>query len=378
MKVPISENKYIKNIEINDRNIDIVFRKKKKIALLFISINDPYWPYLKQVIEDCRQNFLPHHKVDYFVWSDIPEKNSPEYDAKLASLLPEEELKQVVATTNVRPNNQFFSRETIQQSMDFLRDQENITITPVEPIQWPIPTLMRYHLFLQQEEKLKEYDYIFYLDADMRVVAKISDEILGNGLTAAPHPGYVLASRYIPPYEPNKDSTAYIHRLGQIALDEKGVERFLPFYAAGGFQGGKSKKFLEAMKVMKKNIDTDFNKNYTAIWNDESHWNKFLWNYKGKITFLDVSYIYPDSLIKEYYEPMWGRKVEPKIVTLTKPFSVSKQGAEQLNEFVGATPEQKIPCPKCADLLSAPGHKIIRIDVCQGSGKPHQVKMERL
>ncbi|HVX00468.1 MAG TPA: hypothetical protein VHA52_08555, partial [Candidatus Babeliaceae bacterium] len=78
-------------------------------------------------------------------------------------------------------------------------------------------------------------------------------------------------------------------------------------------------------------------RNYTAIWNDESHWNKYLWEYQkggGDITFLDPSYVYPDSLIKEYYVPLWGREYQPKIITLTKPFSVSPQGASELKKLM--------------------------------------------
>lgn len=332
MKVKIPKNKYISKIEVNNDNIEVGFQKKLKIALLFVNINERYWPYFKKVVEDCRQNFLPHQQVDYFVWSDMPEGT--------------------VA---------------------------GVTLTPTDAIEWPAPTLMRYHLFLQREEELKKYDYIFYLDADMRVVQNISNDILGKQLTAAPHPGYVIQSRLIPPYEPNPESEAYIPRLGFMGKDEKGVTRFIPFYAAGGFQGGKAKDFIKAMKVMKQRIDKDFNRNYTAIWNDESHWNKYLWEFQqkgGDITFLDVSYIYPDSLIKEYYEPMWGIKPEPKIITLTKPFTLTKQAANELHQMMGTEPP--FQCPTCKDLIQYQGHKVIRVIQCPGTKQPHQVEMVKI
>lgn len=92
------------------------------------------------------------------------------------------------------------------------------------------------------------------------------------------------------------------------------------------------------METMKKQIDTDFDHNYTAIWNDESHWNEYVFKHKGPIlgnecVVLGAEYVHPDSLIKEYYEPRWGRKLEPKIITLTKPFSLTSQGGDDLKKL---------------------------------------------
>lgn len=390
MKIPIQKDKYIKKMEVDDSSINIDFAGKKKVALVFICLNEHYWSYLGQVIQDCRQNFLPHHNVDYFAWTDISD------DAKKKSLASLELLlalwqnssgrdKQVhlnnllaVFAQITRLYEVFYPKQIIEaveelkrQGMIFKREGDKFWVESMRPmtdidvvmfyetaknilllsyanldeslkgvniidtgsVPWPTPTLMRYHLFLNQEEKLKEYDYIFYLDADMRVVAKISDEILGDGLTAAEHPMYSLRKEYIPPYEPNPESTAYINRPGSIVVDETGKKRFKPYYYAGGFQGGRSEVFIEAMKEMKRNIDIDFNNNYIAVWNDESHWNKYLSEHIPSIV-LSPAYIYPDSLIKEYYEPLWGRSYEPKIITLTKPFSLSSQGAEEINKFI--------------------------------------------
>jgi len=379
-KISIPKDKYVGQIEINEGNLRIPFLKKKKVALLFVCLNEHYWSYITQVVKDCKEKFLPHHKVDFFVWTDI--SRFPSVVESIQKRLqafegtPNERLKSVMdllveviarfqtypATTGIvqsmepkgfrfrRENNAKmwietglplhdedaiskaiqFGQETINAIMSAAAAEvesfkHSCTIIETEPMEWPIPTLMRYHLFLGEEQKLNGYDYLFYLDADMKVVQKISDEILGKGLTAAPHPGYVLNKRLIPPYEPNSESTAFIPRLGFYA-QEGHQKRFYPFYAAGGFQGGVTEKFVRAMKKMKSNIDKDFHKNYQAIWNDESHWNKYLWDYQtrgGNITFLDVSYIYPDSLIKDYYEKIWGRSYEPKIITLTKPFNLS-------------------------------------------------------
>jgi len=87
---------------------------------------------------------------------------------------------------------------------------------------------------------------------------------------------------------------------------------------------------------MKKNTDIDFSKNYIARWNDESHWNKYLHDYKKPEVVLDPSYIYPDSLIEEYYNPIWPKDhgYTPKIMTITKPFTLSKEGGQHVQETI--------------------------------------------
>lgn len=388
--IDIPKGTYIRNIEINDETLQVNFLEKKKVALVFICLNDRYWPYLGQVISGCRKNFLPHHNVEYFAWTDYTQENKKKKldtmdslflswkDAKdsekqgvlndilsifagvvrlYETFYPNEVLSVVNTLKEMgilfkRDGSRFWIESTrpIQETdvrtfceatkgiLDFSYTQMDsvmggVNIIETEPIEWPAPTLMRYHLFLNEEEILRNYDYVFYLDADMKVVDKISDEILGSGLTAAEHPMYSLRKEYIPPYEPNPDSTAYIKRPGKIIVDENGQKRFKPLYYAGGFQGGPAEQFIEAMKTMKKNIDKDFDNNYTAIWNDESHWNKYLSENEPEIV-LSPSYIYPDSLIDEYYLKVWGKKYDPKIITITKPFTLSSQGAEEIHKFI--------------------------------------------
>lgn len=237
------------------------------------------------MVDSAKQFFLKGHQVDYFVWSDMP------------------------ADTDL-----------------------GATIIPTETSAWPLPTLQRFSLFLREEKKLAEYDYIFYCDADMLFVSPVGDEILGEGLTAAQHPMYAIRRDYMPPYEPNSASTAYIPRPGRV-IEANGKKRLEPLYFAGGFQGGRSEKFIEAMKVMKKNTDKDFSEGYVALWNDESHWNKYLLDNPPSVV-LSPSYIYPDSLINSYYRKIWGRNYVPKIITLTKQFSTTQAGGQHVQEII--------------------------------------------
>lgn len=300
---------------------------KKRVALLFICLNPPYWPFLKQIIEDARVHFLKNHDVDFYVWSDMPELS--DLPSLLETLSSQEEIDKLPYSMEAKA---MVSREQVKEAVEFLRNQEDLTIFPTDPVSWPFPTLMRYHLFLLKEEVLKGYDHLFYCDVDMRIVDTVEDEILGEGLTMAEHPMYSLRREHIPPYEPNRGSQAYIPRLGMVVQNEQGQPWFKPLYAAGGFQGGTSESFLKAMKEMKKSIDTDFMNNYVAIWNDESHWNKYLYTYEGPLVALSPSYVYPDSLINEYYIKVWGKDYRPIIITLTKKFTTTNQAGGELRD----------------------------------------------
>jgi len=259
---------------------------------MFIAVNPPYWQYAKQVLEGVRQFFLPGHETEIMLWTDM--QNYPE-----------------------------------SKDVNF-----GCTIFPVESIEWPYPTLMRYHYFLKQEEYLKKFDYIFYLDLDMRVVGIVGDEILGESLTMAQHPMYALRQPLWLPYEPDAQSAAYIKQPGRVVV-HNGKRMFQPLYAAGGFQGGTTESFLEAMKTMAAGIDADLSKGYIARWNDESHWNKYLFDYgHERCVVLDTSYIYPDSMVENYYSKIWGGNYTPRIVTLTKPFSTTKEGGEAAAELM--------------------------------------------
>ena len=263
----------------------------KKIGIMCVCINPLYWPYAKNMIESARKYLLAGHEVEYMLWTDMPGEVN-----------------------------------------------YGCTLFPIDPIGWPYPTLLRYTLFLQQEEYLKKFDYLFYVDVDMLFVDTVGDEILGKGLTMAQHPMYALDRKFIPPYEPNPNSMAYIPRFGQICQDENGKTWFDPLYAAGGFQGGTTESFISAMKSMKRTIDADLAKNfYISIWNDESHWNKYLSEHTPDIV-LSPSYIYPDSM-PEYYRYIWGREYKPKLVTLTKKFSTSKENGNLVKGQISSIPQ---------------------------------------
>ena len=243
---------------------------KYKVGLMLISINENYWQYTKDMIEGVRKYFLPGHDTEIMLWTDMPKEVS-----------------------------------------------YGVTRFEARSMPFPHPTLRRYELFLEQKEYLQKFDYLFFMDIDMKIINIIGDEMLGEGLTGAQHPMYALRQMFKAPYEQNPQSKAYVN---------------VPqFYYAGGFQGGKADKFLEAMEVMQKNIEDDLSRNVIAKWNDESHWNRYLIDNPPSVV-LSPSYVFPDSIIDEYYKKIWGTIYPPKIICLTKPFALTPQGQEQLNK----------------------------------------------
>jgi histo-blood group ABO system transferase len=168
-----------------------------------------------------------------------------------------------------------------------------------EHTKWPNPTLKRYHIFDKHSDFLSKMDYLYYLDADMRVVAPIGEEIFPDTeseLVGTEHPGFFGGRRGT--YDTNPDSTAYVG-------NHEGT-----CYYAGGFNGGTSEAFLKMSRTIKENINKDLIKEYIAIWHDESHLNRYFIDNPPKK--LSPSYCYPES---------WNLPFEKKILALDKNHS---------------------------------------------------------
>lgn len=307
----------------------------KKVALLFICLNPVYWSLIKETIEGAKKFFLPGHDVDFYIWSDIikPEENwetvkenikTTYFSPYSGKQIPTEHFN----TLNLRIENTF---NKAKGSSAYIHADKKVHLIQAEGRPWPAGTLYRFHMFLKQQEELKKYDYLYYADIDMRFVNIIGDEILDD-LVAAEHPMYSLKRQLVPPYEPNIHSKAYIPRPGTVIV-ENGVPRFKPFYFAGGFQGGKPEHYLKAAKWIADAIDWDENNlNYRAVWNDESYWNRYLFDNPPTKVF-NPSFVYPDSLINEYYLPIWGINYPPKLITLTKDWTIAPLTPDQLNNL---------------------------------------------
>ena len=141
---------------------------------------------------------------------------------------------------------------------------ENIKVSKIEHEPWPIPTLKRYNYFVKEKDFILDHDYCFYFDADMRLDGKVGDEVLGD-LVATRHGYQSLHDPASQSFDRNPESLAY------VAPDEETVT-----YYAGGFNGGRTKNFMQMADVISDRVNKDLEKGVVALWHDESHMNRYL------------------------------------------------------------------------------------------------------
>ncbi len=220
-----------------------------KIGILNIATNN-YKLFLNDLHDSIEKYFLTDHEKKYFVWSD-------------------------------------------DESFNFKHDVHHIKI---DAQGYPGDTLFRYHYFLMAKKELLECDYIFYLDADMRIVDNVKEEVLTE-LLGVQHPGFWEETKKSGTPESRTESTAYVNPSD------------ITQYCCGGFNGGTPKSFLKMSETIAKNINIDAEKEIIAVWHDESHLNKyFSENPPTKV--LDCGYCAPESA--------WSVPFQNKILALDK------------------------------------------------------------
>ena len=145
---------------------------------------------------------------------------------------------------------------------------------------------------------LSGYDYVYYIDADMRFVAPVGDEILGE-LVGVQHPGFYRGGGS---WEISQLSEAFVPTM----LRKE--------YICGGFQGGS--RYVKAFNILRLLIDEDEKTGNRAKWNDESHWNNYYAYLHLAFTILSPSYCMVEEPEKR---KAWGiDHLEPKIIALAK------------------------------------------------------------
>jgi histo-blood group ABO system transferase len=227
-----------------------------KICILLIATNK-YIQFVERVLQSIEKNFLNGHQIQCLLFTDSEVETS-----------------------------------------------ENIKVCQIQHESWPMPTLKRYNYFVKEKDFISQFDYCYYLDVDMEIVEKVGDEILGD-LVATRHPGQSFYDINDMTYDRNINSLAYIpYGEGKT-------------YYAGGFNGGKTKNFLEMSEVISDRVNKDLEKGVIALWHDESHLNRYLIDNPPSLE-LDPSYCYPEHALDNPEGWVVSKYHNPKILALKK------------------------------------------------------------
>ncbi len=180
---------------------------------------------------------------------------------------------------------------------------ENVRVHYIDHEPWPMPTLKRYNYFVKEKDFILEHDYCFYFDADMRIDAPVGEEVLSD-LVATQHGYQSFAEKKDMSFERRPQSLAC------VPYGEEGET-----YFAGGFNGGKTIKFMEMSEVIADRVNKDLEKDIVALWHDESHMNRYMIDNPPTLA-LNPEYCYAEEFIGTDYPFQ-----EPKIIALKKNHS---------------------------------------------------------
>lgn len=213
----------------------------EKVAVLYIC-TAKYVVFWKDFFESYEQYFLPECEKHYYVFTDAEE---------------------------------IYKEHTCERIHKIYQ----------EPLGWPDGTLMRYHIFLQEKEELRQYDYLFFMNANCQAMETITEEEFLPGdqeLLVVQHPGFYAKNNLEFTYDRNPKSTACI---------PKGEGTY---YICGGVNGGRTESYLALMEQLKHNIDVDKRNKQLALWHDESHINRYIIG-RDDFRILTPAYCYPEG-----------------------------------------------------------------------------------
>lgn len=220
-----------------------------KIAILYICTGK-YNQFFSSFYESCEKYFLTAYRKHYFVWTD---------DEHIAD------------------------------------GHMNVSIIHKECAGFPADSLFRFELFLQIENDLKQYEYIYFIQANAQFLQLVGEEILpdDSGLSMGIWGGKMLMKpTCFYPYERNKKSLAYVAPYGKNYK-----------YYMGGINGGRSKEYLEMARTLAANIRDDYNRGIVAVVHDQSHINAYMRTHACKI--IPPEYCWPEE---------WDANFEPKMI----------------------------------------------------------------
>jgi hypothetical protein len=192
---------------------------------------------------------------------------------------------------------------------DSLVRVDGVKNIPIKHFSWPFSTLLRYHWIRKNLLELRQYDYLIYMDADMRVVSTPPISIFKNGLIAVRHPGYLSSPGA---FEIDREDSCYV------------PPPLRKNYYQGCFWGGQTAKFCGLIENLAQMVDDDLAKGQIPIWHDESYLNKYLCSQDCEA--LPPTYAWPEN------EPS---SQTPYILHLAKQHQVIRQSSDNKLDIQG-------------------------------------------
>jgi hypothetical protein len=237
------------------------------ISILTIATGK-YIDFIPDLIKSSEENFLKKHKKTYYIFTDS------ELDIKIKGV--------------------------------------NIVKIYQEKLGWPYDTMMRFHMFLSIEKEIKNTDFTFFLNANMKFLNEVSEEVFpsrkNSFFTGVKHPGFFKSDISQMPYEKRKGSNFYVS-------EEKNKNRM---YYQGCFNGGTTSKWIKMCKLLSNKIDEDLRSNIIPIWHDESAINWYFSNIE--INSLEPNYALPEQILDDDFSEKHSYSLLKKL----KPYSIQR------------------------------------------------------
>lgn len=169
-------------------------------------------------------------------------------------------------------------------------EQPNVRRIPWQARPWPQSTMARFDAFLSQEEALKNFDWLIFINANQQCRQTVpADMVLpdpasGQALFVVPDLPYCGRDPIFLPYERRPRSRAAIpYNCGQC-------------YVEGGLNGGTPAAFLDLSRELKARMDADLADGIIARCHDESHLNRLVAEQPQRFRFDDPGLSVPEEI----------------------------------------------------------------------------------
>jgi len=149
--------------------------------------------------------------------------------------------------------------------------KENDNVTPCFQVKsgWPYDTLLRFNIFCTVQDRLLQYDFCYYCNANMLFLKQIDETVI-----PFPTPEKsLLLWRHTLVYHDEDASGFTVERNPESSAYIAEGEKCHPY--GGGFFGGTSEAFVRMSRILRDNIAADLEKNIIAVWHDESHIQRY-------------------------------------------------------------------------------------------------------